>query len=556
MRHLKRRGNTFHYRRAVPADVRPFIEGQPTEWTATLATSSQREAEAKARVLGSEHDDLIRQARKLPPIRRHAEAAQRASGALRQAAMDRYIAELKSASADGVGRAMELLVLGDTLAAVRAKLDILRGETIAEVTRHHAVEYEALAKVPLTSTDVSAVLDLYTAGDVRRMTVETSTYLRELEAKEKEVGREAYNLGLAEKKEVPEDPNNPRVLIALENWLTSRKQKPDTSRKHRVYIRRFAEHVNNAQVRSLKKKDVITFIEDFVPRIPNSDHLGERTRAGRVADLITARETWLEDNPDAEPDDWPLISPPTVSKHLESVKALLGWVASREEDFTNIARDVKAPKDDRPRDEYDIRPFAPDEARRIFNAAQELWGDNSDMLWLLRAAALTGARLEELAQLACDNIATIDAVPCIIINDNYFEESGKRLRRQLKNDMSRRQIPLHPWLIENGFVDYAKKGKTVRVFSSFGRASGRYGQAASQAFHRLLRDTLNITDRRVRFHSFRHGFITALHNAGVSQAQVNTLAGHTRAKGAAGGYIGDLSLPILAKAVSSVAVPW
>jgi integrase len=54
-----------------------------------------------------------------------------------------------------------------------------------------------------------------------------------------------------------------------------------------------------------------------------------------------------------------------------------------------------------------------------------------------------GARLEEVAQLAIDDIKQVDDVWCIDIN-----AVGEN--KKLKNDHSERKVPIHPWLIEHG----------------------------------------------------------------------------------------------------------
>ena len=98
-----------------------------------------------------------------------------------------------------------------------------------------------------------------------------------------------------------------------------------------------------------------------------------------MAELIKARRAWFQKHPEAEPDDWRLITVATVNKHLEAVKSLLGWVASNQEDYTNVARDVRRRKETRERSDYDVRPFTPDELKRILVASEERWGRGSDM---------------------------------------------------------------------------------------------------------------------------------------------------------------------------------
>lgn len=351
---------------------------------------------------------------------------------------------------------------------------------------------------------------------------------------------------------VIDDPDNPLLLTALEAWLKAQKQQAETARKYRAYVRRLVEFVENIPVRDLRKKQIKAFL-DHLLTLPDSNHVppGIRGKA-TMAELVEMRFAWLDEQPDAEPDDWPLITVATVNKHLEAIKALLSWVASDQEEFANVAREVKRLKETRAPSDYYVRPFTEDELRTVLAGADQLWGIQTDMWWLIRLAILSGARLEELCQLARENVRIVREVPVIEINGGSYVEGNVKLRRKIKNEMSERLIPIHPWLLKQGFMDYAASGKSTRVFSSLSRSGGRYGHNVTKAFHRLLRENLGLMDRRVRFHSFRHGFITALHNASVTQAQVNSLTGHRRAKGAAGRYIDELDVPVLRAALEKV----
>ena len=102
--------------------------------------------------------------------------------------------------------------------------------------------------------------------------------------------------------------------------------------------------------------------------------------------------------------------------------------------------------------------------------------------------------------------------------------------RKLKNEFSRRLVPIHPVLIERGFVQYAtdQNGIGTRVFSSLRLVKtvqgATYGNAASSAFGRYL-DKLGLTDPTLNFHSFRHTFIEAMRNAEVPYSVELALVG-------------------------------
>ena len=578
MRYLTRgAGDRFHYRRGVPADLRAVVGHR--EWKSTITSPSVRLAEALARTLASKHDSLIQQHRSGSPVARatnHFEhSIDRMLEVVRRrerpdehlvaeydAALNGKIQALDAVMLNGADRHAELVSEQLRLQAMKGELNILElahaGAKPTTFTACEIAAYQLLVQPDFEDQlaftfDLSPLLDIFTARELRDRISRLKGEVAALEAKIADHAALRADLQVPSfataQHDAVDDPANPLLLTAFAEWLAVEKQSDETAKKYGVYIRRFAEHVGNVPVRSIRKLQVVSFLK-LLETVPDSNRLPPPLRRSMsMAELIKARRAWLEKHPEAEPDEWRLITTATVNKHLEAVKSLLGWVASNQEDYTNVARDVRRRKETRERCDYDVRPFTPDELKRIFIASEERWGRGSDMWWLIRLGVYTGARLEELCQLAKANVREVSGIPVIEIVGGSFVENGQKLKRKIKNAMSERLIPLHPWLIENGFVEFAKSGKGTRVFSTFSRGGGRFGHGPSKAFHRLIREALEINDVRVRFHSFRHGFATGLHNASVLATQVNALMGHSRAKGAAGRYIDELSVPLLYKAI-------
>ena len=103
-----------------------------------------------------------------------------------------------------------------------------------------------------------------------------------------------------------------------------------------------------------------------------------------------------------------------------------------------------------------------------------------------------------------DDIVTEKEIPCISINANAPDKS-------VKNTSSKRIIPIHPKLIDMGFlsyVDYQLKNKHKKLFSELTRTKQNvYARVIQGWFGRYL-DTVGIRDKQKVFHSFRHTFET------------------------------------------------
>ena len=141
-------------------------------------------------------------------------------------------------------------------------------------------------------------------------------------------------------------------------------------------------------------------------------------------------------------------------------------------------------------------------------------------------ALFTGARLGELAGLRVSDVAHNQIIGTTAIYIGADAKAGKKL----KTKQSERFVPLHPQLIEFGFLEYVAaqakaRGHKAWLFPLV--APGTTGAAAwSKWFGRYIREN-GVTDTKKVFHSFRHTFIDALRLAGVSEEINIALVGHT-----------------------------
>lgn len=164
------------------------------------------------------------------------------------------------------------------------------------------------------------------------------------------------------------------------------------------------------------------------------------------------------------------------------------------------------------------RAFNQKEMTQIFGSDYYRDGayNRSYQYWVIHLAAFTGARVNELSQLTTDDVRQDDE-GLWFFNITAAEDDDDQ---SVKNEDSRRIIPVHQKLIDLGFIDYCKakkaaaKDASANLFDLNRAKADGYGKAASQWFNtKYLRNYLKIEDRNVVFHSFRHRFITSLAQA-------------------------------------------
>lgn len=143
----------------------------------------------------------------------------------------------------------------------------------------------------------------------------------------------------------------------------------------------------------------------------------------------------------------------------------------------------------------------------------------------------------------------VDGVQVIDIND--------RQGKQLKNLSSRRIVPLHPRLVELGFLDYVAKvraRKKPRLWMNLNtKKGGKYGNSFSPRYQYINRKYVT-DDRRKNFHSFRHTFVTVLKQKGVSETMISELVGHAHKSITMSRYGKQYRVERLAEAISKLEV--
>jgi integrase len=260
----------------------------------------------------------------------------------------------------------------------------------------------------------------------------------------------------------------------------------------------------------------------------------------------------------------------TASLIFQPIKTFFKWALSTEGLIeTSPAQDIKiiAKKDQ----SYEPvrRPFEAEEIERLFSsstftgckskhrryvAGEQVYKDGK--YWIPILGYLTGCRLGELVQLAIDDVRDENGIVFLDINEKALAGNNKK---SVKSKAGRRKVPLHPDLIELGFMDFVVKRTkqdkpSARLFSEI--RFGNDGQASteySKIFGRLM-NKVGLTDAKLVFHSWRHGAEDALRDAGCQPYVIDRIIGHSDTT-MGGKYGKGVSLNVLAEAVADMKLP-
>lgn len=247
-------------------------------------------------------------------------------------------------------------------------------------------------------------------------------------------------------------------------------------------------------------------------------------------------------SPTAKPGEKPGIDGRSVDKYTTAVNGLFRWAknsgyfpealplpTARQTIMTKKA--IKA----RSKARTANRNFRDEELAIAFNA-QTFMAKNRlpHHFWPPLLALFTGARRAEVSQLLVRDIRQADGIWVIDITDDDVSKN-------VKTDAGIRTIPIHPTLIEIGFLDYVEKVKSAKTGKALfpkveANKHGEKGNAIGNAWRRYLiacglrsKEQAEDDPDTLTFHSLRHTAVTLLRNKGVAYDLRCQMVGHEAA---------------------------
>lgn len=257
-----------------------------------------------------------------------------------------------------------------------------------------------------------------------------------------------------------------------------------------------------------------------------------------------------------------------INKGIGKVATFWNWAEGQYFDGNapHPTRGLKIKTKSDPRGQRD--PFSLEQLTKIFNApvytgckSEVKWKDSGSVIlkdspkfWVPLIGLFTGARLGEICQLDINDIQFEQGV-------HYFNIVGVLAHERTigdkgtKNAPSIRKIPVHPALVEIGFLNFVEQQKAKagqRLFPTLKvDSTGSYSDAFSKHFSRFLKECRAKTPKTA-FHSFRHNFEDACRNAEISGDIMDALQGHG-SEGMKGRYGSrEYNIETLAKSLNKI----
>ncbi|MGD9712725.1 MAG: DUF6538 domain-containing protein [Thermomicrobiales bacterium] len=248
------------------------------------------------------------------------------------------------------------------------------------------------------------------------------------------------------------------------------------------------------------------------------------------------------------------LSNKAINGKLQALSTLLAWGVRKRKLPANVALGIRVRTDGvRSRK----RGFTPDEMRTILKAARKCTRPEDAMRrWAPFVMAYSGARIGEVARLRCEDIIRAP-------DGGGWQMTFTRKAGSLKTQGSERTIPVHPALVEEGFIEYVEamrkqpkglwpkegegrvfpflylrdKDNSPHAVARRGRTRtdkwifGEKGRKGKKARRGLLKPDPTLSPN----HGWRHAFKTLCRANGMDQECRDAIEGH-HTNGAAPDY--------------------
>lgn len=226
-------------------------------------------------------------------------------------------------------------------------------------------------------------------------------------------------------------------------------------------------------------------------------------------------------------DDGQKVAPASVKRRVGHLQALLTHAFNQRWIEANTGAGIRI--EGYSKKTCAKRPFLDDELGRLFASdlfvKPERWSSTRNtvsdrtLAWLFLLGLTNGARIEEIGQTELANVNTDGGV--------RYLDLGVDAR--VKNETSRRMIPLHNLILKLGFDDYVaalREAGETRLFPELKpNKFDKLCQAASRVANRVI-DRVVGDDPRVSFHSLRHNFKDLARDTTIEKYIMDQIMGH------------------------------
>jgi integrase len=284
------------------------------------------------------------------------------------------------------------------------------------------------------------------------------------------------------------------------------------SPKHSTFFRRLIEIIGDKPINTIDREDA-KIVQKKIKELPSKS---AKYKNNTVDEVIALKLNEKK------------LSAKTINDHLELYSRLFTWI-TREIDqkllnpFDQLRVEVnKKQKANQVRDAFTRRELTAIFSTPIYTSGKY---KSPYQFWAPLIALHTGARRAEIASLYIEDIYQDNSAVWV------FDFNEKSSDKKLKTVNSIRKTPIHPYLIDLGFLDYVnacKQQEKKRLFEDLRNWTEKegYGRPIGDWFNgEYLKELKIYVENKKIFYSFRHTFATELNKKDVKIPIIEQLSG-------------------------------
>ena len=290
-----------------------------------------------------------------------------------------------------------------------------------------------------------------------------------------------------------------------------------------VILEEFVEIVGDIDISSITKKEVSYYI-DVQTKLPPNRKKSPKYRDLSIQQLV---EKNLSDKETQTPQN--------INKRLTKLSVFANWGVRQGLLFSNPFSGMKFSVKKQP---HRRKPFTAEDLRIILDPeTYHKWTINFrhsfmpnrsthqlPYYWIFLLGIFSGMRTNEMCQLRLIDIKKVENIWFMFVEDS--EET------RVKTENAIRKVPVHPQLIDMGFIDYVsklKRSKKDRVFWELKEDRDGFASHVSRHFNERFLPAVGIWEKYTKvLYCTRHTFINKLYTERVDENVIKTLVGHEK----------------------------
>jgi len=288
-------------------------------------------------------------------------------------------------------------------------------------------------------------------------------------------------------------------------------------------VEEFIEIVGDIDFSTITKNEVSHYI-DVQTKLPPNRKKSPKYRDLSINEVMKLKLSQKE-----------IQTPQNINKRITKLSVFGNWGVRQGLLITNPFSGMKFSVKKQP---HTRQPFTTDELRKIFKPETYLkWtihfshpyrkdrvSNHLPYYWIFLLGIFSGMRTNEMCQILLSQVKKEKGIWFIFIEDS--EET------KVKTENAIRKVPVHPQLIDLGFVDYVtaqKKSKRGRLFWELSEDRDGFASHVSRHYNQRFLPAVGVWKKYTKvLYCTRHTFINKLYSEMVDENVIKVLVGHEK----------------------------